>query len=67
VGSNINHPEWELEAWEKAFTINVGRAYVCRECDNLVMVTKGGVGSLDLKCCNKQMEIKELIGDKDDR
>ena len=49
-------PEWDLGDWEQALTINVGAAYVCRECRNLVMVTKGGVGVLDLVCCGRPME-----------
>ena len=49
-------PEWDLDVWEKALTIHVGNAYACRDCGNLVMVTKGGVGVLDLKCCGKPME-----------
>lgn len=47
---------WTLEEWEKALTIRVGTAFLCRECHNLVMVTKGGVGRMDLKCCGKPME-----------
>ena len=49
-------PDWELADWEAALTINVGSSYVCRECGNLVMVTRGGVGVLDLQCCGKPME-----------
>ena len=49
-------PDWDLEEWEEALTIKVGSAHVCRECGNVVMVTKGGVGVLDLKCCGKAME-----------
>jgi len=49
-------PEWDLGEWEKALTINVGTGYVCRQCGNLVMVTKGGQGILDLVCCGQPME-----------
>ncbi len=45
-----------LEEWEKALTLKVGKAYACRACGNLVMVTRGGVGVLDLVCCGKPME-----------
>jgi hypothetical protein len=48
--------EWDLGDWEKVLTINVGVAYVCRECQNLVMITKGGVGIMNLVCCGKPME-----------
>ena len=46
-----------LDDWEKALTLRVGTAYACRECGNLLMVTKGGVGVLDLVCCGKPMEM----------
>ena len=46
----------ELGDWEKALTLKVGTAFACRECGNLVMLTRGGVGVLDLKCCGKPME-----------
>lgn len=49
-------PERDLGEWELALTIDVGTAYVCRACGNLVMVTKGGLGTLDLVCCGKPME-----------
>lgn len=49
-------PEWNLEDWEEALTIHVGTAYACRDCGNLVMVTRGGVGVMDLKCCGGAME-----------
>ena len=49
-------PEWDLDDWEAALTIHVGTAYACRECGNLVMVTRGGIGVMDLKCCWKPME-----------
>jgi desulfoferrodoxin-like iron-binding protein len=49
-------PEWDLGEWEKVLTINVGTVYVCRGCGNIVIVTKGGVGLLDLVCCGKPME-----------
>ena len=54
-------PEWGLGDWEKVLTIQVGTAYVCRYCENVVMVTKGGVGVLDLKCCGKPMEKVEGV------
>ncbi len=59
------HPEqppsdWNLGEWEDALTINVGTTYACRECGNLVMVTKGGVGVMELVCCGKPMEEVKL-------
>ena len=49
--------------WEKAFTIHVGGAHVCRKCQNLVMVTKGGVGVLELTCCGAPMEQLAQLSD----
>jgi desulfoferrodoxin-like iron-binding protein len=49
------HPDWNLEEWEEALTLRVGTAYGCRRCGNVVMVSKGGVGILDLVCCAEQM------------
>ncbi len=54
--NGLSQPNWDLKDWEKALTIHVGAAYMCRTCENLVMVTRGGVGVLDLKCCGKPME-----------
>jgi hypothetical protein len=51
--------EWNLEEWEHVLNIHVGTAYACRDCGNLVMVTRGGVGVLDLRCCGKPMEAVE--------
>ena len=49
-------PDWDLGDWERVLTITVGSEYVCRICQNLVMVTRGGVGNLELICCGQQME-----------
>jgi len=48
--------DWTLGDWEQALTLRVGQAFACRECGNLVMITKGGIGVLDLKCCGQPME-----------
>lgn len=57
-------PEWHLEEWENVLTIHVGTSYVCRQCGNLVMVTKGGVGIMKLVCCGKPMEkVEQSSGD----
>ena len=53
-------PEWNLGDWEKALTIRVGTAHVCRQCGNLVMVTRGGVGVMELRCCGHAMEQEHL-------
>jgi len=49
------YPEWTVDQWEKAWTIHVGKAYCCCKCGNMVMVTKGGVGVLELSCCGVPM------------
>lgn len=54
--------DYSLDDWEKALTINVGACYVCRLCGNRVMVTRGGVGVLDLVCCGKSMEKASAAG-----
>ena len=55
-------PDWDLDEWEKALTINVGTTYVCRRCENVAIVTKGGVGVMEMVCCGKEME--KLAGPK---
>jgi hypothetical protein len=49
-------PDWDLGNWEESLTIHVGTVHVCRQCENIVMVTRGGVGILELNCCGKPME-----------
>lgn len=48
-------PVWDLKEWEEALTLKVGSAFSCRNCGNIVMVSKGGVGVLDLVCCGNHM------------
>ena len=48
--------EWNLDEWEQALTIHVGDAHACEACGNLVMVTRGGVGIMELSCCGKPMK-----------
>jgi hypothetical protein len=51
-----NLGDWNVGDWEKALTIHVGTAYICRICNNLVMITRGGVGVMELVCCGRPME-----------
>ncbi|MEE8185471.1 MAG: hypothetical protein V3T96_03610 [Thermodesulfobacteriota bacterium] len=53
---NFPEPEWTVEEWTEAWTIRVGKAYACLVCGNMVMVTKGGVGVMEPRCCDKEME-----------
>jgi hypothetical protein len=48
--------EWTVEQWSKAWSIHVGRAYVCCKCSTMIMVTKGGVGNLEPVCCGQNMQ-----------
>jgi desulfoferrodoxin-like iron-binding protein len=50
-------PEWSTEDWTKAWTIHVGKAYLCEVCGTIVMVTKGGVGTLEPVCCEQPMKL----------
>jgi desulfoferrodoxin-like iron-binding protein len=50
-----SQPDWDFDEWERVLTLHVGTAYACRICGNVVMVTKGGVGILDLVCCGIPM------------
>jgi len=54
--------DYDLDDWERALTLRVGRVYVCRSCGNRVMVTRGGVGVLDLVCCGRPMELLPADG-----
>jgi len=60
-------PAWDLNEWEDALTLRVGTTYVCRVCGNVVMVSKGGVGVLDLVCCGKPMEQTRARGREERR
>lgn len=55
--------EWDVSEWTKAWTIKVGRAYACSRCGTMVMVTKGGVGVMEPKCCGKDMYQVEKSGE----
>ena len=53
------YPEWTADEWMTAWTIHVGRAYRCGACGTMIMVTKGGVGTLEPVCCGQPMELGE--------
>ncbi len=54
--NGMESPEWTSEEWLGAWTIHVGKAYRCDKCDTLIMVTKGGVGTLEPICCGEPMK-----------
>ena len=56
--------EWSVDEWTSEWTIRVGSAYACSTCGSMLMVTKGGVGVLEPKCCGaemKQVETDETV------
>ena len=55
----ITSPEWTTEDWHKAWNITVGSVYECEDCNSLVMVIKGGTGTLAPRCCGKPMKLVE--------
>lgn len=57
--------EWGREEWKKAWNLRVGKAFHCSKCGAMVMVTKGGVGMLELKCCGMPMEPVEIEKEQD--
>jgi len=59
MSNGTEYPEWTTEEWLSAWTIHVGRAYRCEECGTMVMVTKGGVGTLEPVCCGEPMRLVE--------
>lgn len=48
-------PEWSADEWLQAWHIGVGSAYRCQECGNLIMVVKGGTGTLEPRCHDRPM------------
>lgn len=52
---HFSEAEWTVDEWKDAWTIKVGKAYVCHECEAMAMVTKGGIGVLEPICCGKEM------------
>lgn len=57
--TDIIGSEWSADEWTQKWTIHVGKAYRCSACGAIVMVTKGGLGLMEPKCCNKDMVIIE--------
>ncbi|MBI5286117.1 MAG: hypothetical protein HY878_00815 [Deltaproteobacteria bacterium] len=51
--------EWTVEEWTREWTIRVGKAYSCPVCGTMVMVTKGGIGVIEPRCCGQDMMLVE--------
>jgi hypothetical protein len=47
--------EWTHEEWERQWHLDVGTAYHCEKCGSVIMITKGGVGTLEPYCCGELM------------
>jgi len=54
--NDVRAMTWDLGDWEDSLSIDVGSVYCCRKCQNVAMVTKGGLGILQLGCCDEPME-----------
>ena len=52
---HFSSPEWTAGEWRDAWHIGVGKAYRCQTCSNMIMVVKGGTGTLEPKCHGKPM------------
>lgn len=50
MDEHYSSPEWNLEDWQSAWNIGVGTVYRCERCTNLIMVVKGGTGTLEPRC-----------------
>ena len=59
MSDEIRSPEWSPDEWLAAWTIHVGKAYRCDRCSTMIMVTKGGVGTLEPICCGEPMKLVE--------
>jgi len=59
MSNGAGYPEWTTDEWTRAWTIHVGKAYYCEKCKTMIMVTKGGVGTLEPICCGEPMKLVE--------
>jgi hypothetical protein len=59
MSESLEYPEWTAEEWAAAWTIHVGKVYRCGKCETMIMVTKGGVGTLEPICCGEPMKLVE--------
>ncbi len=65
-GDDYTTSEWTHEEWERAWNIKVGTAHACEKCGNMIMITKGGIGTLEPYCCGELMT--SVLGkEKDER
>ncbi len=55
MADRFSTPEWSVDEWVGAWHIGVGQAYRCQECANMIMVVKGGTGTLEPRCHGKPM------------
>jgi len=57
----MTEEEWHIDEWTGEWTIRVGKAYACSKCGSMVMVTKGGIGVMEPKCCKRDMKLVEQV------
>jgi desulfoferrodoxin-like iron-binding protein len=50
MDDRYSSPEWNLDDWMSAWNIGVGSVYRCTQCGNMVIVVKGGTGTLEPRC-----------------
>lgn len=55
VAAPPSYGEWSLDEWKSSWNIEVGSLYTCSSCSSMIMVTKGGVGTLAPECCGLPM------------
>ena len=44
------------DEWERAWNLAVGTADACEKCGSMIMITKGGIGTLEPYCCDELMK-----------
>jgi hypothetical protein len=60
VNGQYSSSEWTVDEWRSAWHIGVGKAYQCEKCANLIMVVKGGTGTLEPRCHGEPMTPVEV-------
>ena len=60
MDDKYSSPEWTSEDWMSAWDISVGKTYKCSECGNMIMVVRGGTGTLDPRCHSQPMTPVEV-------
>ena len=56
MNEQYSSPEWNLDEWKSAWHIGVGSVYRCSQCNNMIIVVKGGTGTLEPRFHGAPME-----------